>query len=136
VSPRACHPLDGRRAHPGGLGHAPTAPMRLPLGLGVLGQPHDLIDGLLGDLVLSPSAGAHLGELGQPVLAKAGAPRPHRDSRYAHLVGYQRVGHPLTGQQQHLGPEDLLVSGRFGPGDGFQGRSLALGQLQRGGSCS
>jgi hypothetical protein len=49
--------------------------MRLPLGLGVLGQPHDLIDGLLGDLVLSPSAGAHLGELGQPVLAKEGAPR-------------------------------------------------------------
>lgn len=37
--------------------------MRLALGLGVLGQPPDLVDRLLGDLVLAPPTGADLGEL-------------------------------------------------------------------------
>ena len=79
------HPLHGGGRDPGGLGHRPTAPVRLALGLGLLGEPDDLVDLFLRDAGFAPPAFAHLAELGQALGGKSGpaipapsAPTPRR----------------------------------------------------------
>ena len=76
-------PLDCRCRDPDLFRHVPAAPVRLALGLGVLGEPHDLFDFALGDGRLAATALADFAELGQTFGAKARTPLAHRGHRDA-----------------------------------------------------
>jgi hypothetical protein len=63
-------PLDRGGTHADHMNHGATTPVRLNLGVVLLGQAHDFVDHLLGNLELAPPSVMNSADLGADHLAK------------------------------------------------------------------
>ena len=64
---------------------------------------------------------------GQPVGGESCTPGPHRHRRHPDLFGDHRVGHPVSGHQQHPRPQHLPMRRRLRPRQPLQRLTLTVG---------
>ena len=102
------------------------------IGVHILPEPQTRADvgQLLRTIGFAATPGRDLPQLRDAIDGEPSSPRPDRSSAHPDLLRDPRVGHPITGQQQHPCPQHLPMRRRLRPSQPGQDLPITIGKGQ------